>query len=224
MRLFENEDKVGVCCAWIARRNVSGFTTQDHVFTSFRLIKRTLYVCVCAVTSPLSFFPPRLGIIEIPVARVSLCFSKKHGRIAAFTLIQLDFMHSLNDLSYLLSRSPYHSPPYPHMQLEMPISRRRQQHHHRNGDGPSGAGNGHSSASISSSTSSSSTTARPAHTKVLRAKDASYSEGILQDFRREEIPTELAQFYDLQGAWERRDCVREGVQGRRQERMWPFRL
>lgn len=84
--------------------------------------------------------------------------------------------------------------------LEMPTSCRRQQqqhYHHRNGDGPSGAGNGHSSASTLSSTSPSSTTARPAHTKVLRAKDNSYSEGILQDFRREEIPTELAQFYDL---------------------------
>jgi len=88
----------------------------------------------------------------------------------------------------------------------MRMSRRNHHHHHHN-DGPSGAGNGLSSASTSSSTSSSSTTARPAHTKVLRAKDASYSEGILQDFRREEIPTELAKFYDLQGM--RRE--REGV-------------
>lgn len=39
---------------------------------------------------------------------------------------------------------------------------------------------------------------RPPHKKQLRAKDASYSESIIQDFRREEIPTELAKLYDLQ--------------------------
>jgi len=117
-------------------------------------------------------------------------------------------------LSYSFLPYPYHSPPLPFPQLEMPLSRRHQQHHHHrhhhNGDGPSGAGNGQSSASTSSTTSSSSTTARPAHTKVLRAKDASYSEGILQDFRREEIPTELAKFYDLQGMEGGREGGRKG--------------
>lgn len=100
----------------------------------------------------------------------------------------------------------------------MPISRRQHQHHHHHhhhNEGPSGAGNGHSSASTSSSTSSSSTTARPAHTKVLRAKDASYSEGILHDFRREEIPTELAKFYDLQGREGGWEGEKEGGRGER---------
>jgi hypothetical protein len=39
---------------------------------------------------------------------------------------------------------------------------------------------------------------RPAHRKVLRPKDVSYSESILQDFRSQEIPPELASLYDLQ--------------------------
>lgn len=79
-----------------------------------------------------------------------------------------------------------------HSQLELAVSRGRHKQH-RNGDGPSGAGSGNSATSTTSSKT------RPAHTKVLRAKDASYSEGILQDFRREEIPAELAKFYDMQG-------------------------
>lgn len=73
----------------------------------------------------------------------------------------------------------------PSHQVELPVSRRGT---HGHGDFPSAAGNGSSLRKSS----------RPAHTKVLRAKDASYSEGILQDFRREEIPMELAKFYDLQ--------------------------
>jgi hypothetical protein len=79
-----------------------------------------------------------------------------------------------------------------HLQLELAVSRGRHKQN-RNGDGPSGAGSGNSATSTTSSKT------RPAHTKVLRAKDASYSEGILQDFRREEIPAELAKFYDMQG-------------------------
>lgn len=38
---------------------------------------------------------------------------------------------------------------------------------------------------------------RMRHRKALRPKDASYSESILHDFKREEIPTELAKLYDL---------------------------
>jgi hypothetical protein len=39
-------------------------------------------------------------------------------------------------------------------------------------------------------------TAAP-HKKTLRPKSASYSESIIQDYRRDEIPTELAKLYDM---------------------------
>lgn len=40
---------------------------------------------------------------------------------------------------------------------------------------------------------------RARHKKALRPKDASYSESMIQDFKREEIPTELAKLYDMKG-------------------------
>lgn len=75
-------------------------------------------------------------------------------------------------------------------QLELPSNQRRQQQ----------AANGHAAGRANGAGASPPPPPkqRPAHKKQLRAKDASYSESIIQDFRREEIPTELAKLYDLQ--------------------------
>ena len=73
--------------------------------------------------------------------------------------------------------------------MELPSNRRRQQQ----------AANGHAAGRANGAGASlPPPKQRPAHKKQLRAKDASYSESIIQDFRREEIPTELAKLYDLQ--------------------------
>lgn len=77
-------------------------------------------------------------------------------------------------------------------QLELPSSRRRQQ------QAPSAKGHGHGHGQANGTGGGGKQAARPAHKKQLRAKDASYSESVIQDFRKEEIPTELAQQYDLQ--------------------------
>lgn len=90
--------------------------------------------------------------------------------------------HAAPELTPHPDPDPVYTPP----QLELPSNRRRQQ--------PPAAGpaaNGPAPAAAQQQQ-------RPAHKKQLRAKDASYSESIIQDFRREEIPTELAKLYDLQ--------------------------